>query len=164
MTAPVLGLAEAARATGVSESTLRRKRPELLKAGATQGPKGWSIPIPVLVELGLLDKTTSPSPERGHDSPSAPPEAASTAPATPPSTEPLLEALRAKLAEAEKRAAVAEAIAEERERIIQVQAQALRMIEAPRTPQEQPAPTQAPVPEPSREQPSSLGKLRFWKR
>jgi hypothetical protein len=46
--------------------------------------------------------------------------------------EPVLEALREKLADAEKRAAVAEAIAAERERIIEVQALALRMLEAPK--------------------------------
>ncbi|BAS18719.1 hypothetical protein AHiyo8_pII70330 (plasmid) [Arthrobacter sp. Hiyo8] len=44
-----------------------------------------------------------------------------------------MEALKADLAEAEKRAAVAEAVAAERERIIAAQAQALRMLEAPKS-------------------------------
>jgi hypothetical protein len=125
--APVLGLAQAAKACGVSESTIRRKRPELLAAGATQDNRGWRIPIPALVELGLMDRLTAP------DAPDSPPVAAqepAMAPATQSPMEPLLEALREKLAAAEQRAAVAEAIAEERERIIAVQAQALRMLES----------------------------------
>jgi hypothetical protein len=136
MTAPTIGLAEAARACGVSESTLRRKRTELLELGASHGPKGWSIPIPALVQLGLMTPTTAPdtvtAPEPSHDSPV---EAVMT-----PSTREELEALRGALAAAEQRAAVAEAIAQERERIIEVQAQALRMLEAP-------SPGQPAVPE-----------------
>lgn len=161
-TAPALGLAEAAKACGVSESTIRRKRPELLAAGATQTSKGWSIPIPVLVELGLMDRTTAP------DTPDNPPvpaqEPVTTAP-TPSPSDSLLEALREKLAEAEKRAAVAEAVAAERERIIEAQALALRMLEAPKQPAEeqQPQPltrvSQAPAPEPPQEQPNRLRRL-----
>lgn len=127
-TAPVLGLAEAAKACGVSESTLRRKRPELLAAGATQTSKGWRIPVPALIELGLMDRTTAPD---APDSPPQPRQEALTAPATQSPSDTLLEALRAKLADAEKRAAVAEAIAQERERIIEAQARTLRMLEAP---------------------------------
>lgn len=129
-TAPALGLAAAAKACGVSESTLRRRRPELLAAGARQTAKGWSIPIPALIELGLMDRTTAPDTVTSPDGPQQPRQEASTAPSPLSPTEPLLEALRAKLAAAEQRAAVAEAIAEERERIIAVQAQALRMLEA----------------------------------
>lgn len=129
-TQPALGLAAAAKACGVSESTLRRKRPDLLAAGAKQTAKGWSIPIPALIELGLMDRTTLiPA-----DSPSQPSQEAPTTASTPTPMEPLVEALRAQLADAEKRAAVAEAIAEERERIISVQAQALRMLESSKTP------------------------------
>ncbi len=46
-----------------------------------------------------------------------------------------MEALREALRAAEQRAAVAEARAEERERIISAQAQALRILEAPQTEQ-----------------------------
>lgn len=153
-TAPVLGLAEAAKACGVSESTLRRRRPDLLAAGATQTSKGWRIPIPALVELGLMPRVTAP------DSPQQPRQEAVTAPATQSPTEPLLEALRAKLADAEKRAAVAEAIAQERERIIEAQALALRMLTpGPTTPQEQPAPAPEQPAEQPREQPG-----RWWRR
>lgn len=156
-TAPALGLAEAAKACGVSESTLRRRRPEMLAAGATQTSKGWSIPVPVLVELGLMDRTTAPD---ARHSPPQPHQEALTAPATQSPTEPLLEALREKLAAAEQRAAVAEAIADERERIIAVQAQALRMLEAPAAAlQEAPREQPATAPEPAREQP----KRRWWR-
>ncbi|HEX2923125.1 MAG TPA: hypothetical protein VHS28_03750 [Chloroflexota bacterium] len=101
-----------------------------------QTPKGWSIPIPVLIQMGLMDRTTSPDPVIAPDSSQMPHQEAPTTAPTQTHLEPLVEALREKLAEAEKRAAVAEAVAAERERIIEVQAQALRMIEAPRTARE----------------------------
>ncbi len=140
MTAPTIGLAEAARACGVSESTLRRKRAELLELGASHGPKGWSIPIPALVQLGLMKSTTAPDSVASPDSSRAAPVEGFMA----PSMRNDLEALRGALAAAEQRAAVAEAVALERERIIEVQAQALRMLEAPREavpaiPEERPA-------------------------
>lgn len=162
-TAPVLGLAEAAKACGVSESTIRRRRPELLAAGATQTPKGWAIPVPVLVQLGLMDRRTAPDAPAPSDSLQRPRQEALTTPATQSLSDTLLEALREKLADAEKRAAVAEAIAAERERIIAVQAQALRMLEAPRkATQEQPAPAQEPAQAAAPEQPAPglLGTLR----
>lgn len=158
-TAPTLGLAAAAKACNVSESTLRRKRPELLAAGATQTAKGWAIPVPVLVQLGLMDRTSSApadSPQKGHHGVTV--QGFTEAP-----TDSVVEALKAQLAEAEKRAAVAEAIAAERERIIEAQALALRMLEAPK--QEQPAPVQepaaqaAPEPAPAKEQPSRFRRL-----
>jgi hypothetical protein len=132
MTAPVLSLAEAAKACGVSESTIRRRRPELLASGAVQGPKGWSIPVTALIALGLMDRTTAGTPESPADRPPVTAVAATmTAPAESPMTA-LVEALKADLAAAEQRAAVAEAVAAERERIIAAQAQALRMLEAPK--------------------------------
>jgi hypothetical protein len=76
-----------------------------------------------------------------------------------------LEALRTKLVEAEKRAAVAEAVAEERERIIAVQAQALRMLEAPKpTVQEPPAPLSEPVADAAKAIPLEPTRRRWWKR
>lgn len=132
---PLMGLAEAASACGVSVSTLRRKRPQLKDLGAAETAKGWQIPVTALITLGLMDRVTSPS----HESPTTltvkgfttpPREAPDDAPSE------VLEALRTahaellgKLADAEKRAAVAEAVASERERIIQAQASALRMLE-----------------------------------
>lgn len=159
-TAPVLGLAEAAKACSVSESTLRRRRPELLAAGATRDSKGaWRIPVPALVELGLLSRQTPP------DRPPQPLQEAVTAPATQPHLEPLLAEVRAKLAAAEQRAAVAEAVAEERERIIQAQAQTLRMLEAPKpaAPQDQPAPQEETLSTGVTSTPEAP-KRRWWKR
>jgi hypothetical protein len=130
MTAPVLSLAEAAKASGVSESTIRRKRPELLAAGATQTSKGWAIPVPALIELGLMSRTSAPDTVAAPDSPPVAAQGPATTPVMPSPTDTLVEALREKLADAEKRAAVAEAIAQERERIIEAQAQTLRMITA----------------------------------
>lgn len=117
-------------------STLRRKRPQLKELGAAETAKGWQIPVTALITLGLMDRVTAP--------PQATPTTSTVkgvttppidAPNDAPSEE--LEALRAaqaelreKLADAEKRAAVAEARAEERERVIQTQASALRMLEA----------------------------------
>lgn len=124
---PVMGLAEAARACGISVSTLRRRKTVLLAAGATVDSKGWQIPIPALVSLGYLSSTTA-----GHDTAPAvamPPITASpgATPLQPDTSE--VDLLRRQLAEAESRAQVAEAIAAERERIIAAQAVTLRMLE-----------------------------------
>lgn len=138
----VVGLAEAARVAGVSESTIRRRRDELQALGAVQTAKGWQIPIPALIELGLMARTTAPDelapPETSHETPV---EDVMTG-----GTGSEVEALRGALAAAEQRAAVAEAVAQERERIIEAQAQTLRMLEAPRHPVMTPA-TAAPEPE-----------------
>lgn len=138
----VVGLAEAARVAGVSQSTIRRRRDELQALGAVQTAKGWQIPIPALIELGLMARTTPPDemvpPDTSHETPV---EDVMTGSATSE-----LEALRGALRVAEQRAAVAEAVAQERERIIEAQAQTLRMLEAPRNPAMTPA-TAAPEPE-----------------
>jgi len=62
MTAPlpnVVGLAQAAKITGRSESTIRRKRSELEQLGATTGPSGWQIPIEALVHIWNIDISTA---------------------------------------------------------------------------------------------------------
>ena len=52
-----LGLKEAARTAGVSLSTLRRRRSDLISHGATQHSDGsWEIPVATLIGLGFLDK------------------------------------------------------------------------------------------------------------
>jgi hypothetical protein len=111
---PLMGLAEAASACGVSVSTLRRKRTQLKELGAAETARGWQIPVTALITLGLMDRVTEPP---SHDTP-------------PDALMGELDALRSQLAAAEQRAAVAEAIAAERERVIQTQAMALRMLEA----------------------------------
>ena len=144
-----MGLAEAAKACGVSVSTLRRKRTDLEAHGAAQTATGWHIPVTALIALGLMERTTPPpSSDTPHDGVTGE-----------------LEALRAKLAAAEQRAAVAEAIAAERERVIQTQAMALRMLETPKAPApavpgaDAPAPTEGtvtapPAPDTTEDRPS----------
>ena len=62
----LLGLREAAAACGVSVSTMRRRRHELLAMGATAKDDGWQIPPSALVAIGMLDKVNgagdAPSP------------------------------------------------------------------------------------------------------
>lgn len=144
---PVLGLAEAAKACNISVSTLRRRKDVLLAAGAIVTPKGWQIPIPALVSLGYLGSTTPPS-DTFQETPAAP---ASKPLADGPHATALveLESLRARLADAEQRAAVAEAVATERERVIQAQAATLRMIErgTPDTPAATPPESPSETPE-----------------
>lgn len=127
---PLMGLAEAATACGVSVSTLRRKRGELKELGAAETARGWQIPVTALITLGLMDRVTDPP---SYDAPSD-------------TLTGELDALRAQLAAAEQRAAVAEAVAAERERVIQTQAMALRMLEASKTPAPaDPEPTAPPT-------------------
>jgi hypothetical protein len=159
---PTLGLAEAAKACGVSVSTLRRKRPELEENGAAQTAKGWRIPVTALIALGLMDRTTDAHHEGRQDNPLTPAM-------TPPDDALMaqLDALRTALADAEQRAAVAEAVAAERERMIQTQAMALRMLEASKTPAA-PTPTaptepaESPTPAPSKEDPKHAPKRAWW--
>jgi hypothetical protein len=157
-----LGLAEAAKACGVSVSTLRRKRPELEANGAAQTAKGWRIPVTALIALGLMDRTTDTRHESQHDTPMTP---TTTAPGDALTGE--LDALRAALAVAEQRAAVAEAIAAERERVIQTQATALRMLEASKppatpTPTTPKQPAESPSPAPSKEDSKHAPKRAWW--
>lgn len=119
--APVLGLAEAAQRTGKSVSTIRRKKSELLALGAVINTTGWAIPIPALVQLGLLDRVTSPG---------AGTIPAMTAPVTPGGSSDEIAQLKSKLAAAEQRAELAEALANERTLRIDDLRQSLLMIEA----------------------------------
>lgn len=125
---PVLNLADAARACGLSVSTLRRHRDVLIAHGATRHDASWAIPISALIAAGLMPSVTPPD---------APPPDGVTPVMTPHDDAPMT-ALRDALAEAERRAvdaerraAIAEAVATERERIIDAQALALRLLEAP---------------------------------
>lgn len=45
---------EAAQVAGVSVSTLRRRRDDLVAAGAVIDPAGWQVPITALIATGLL--------------------------------------------------------------------------------------------------------------
>ena len=157
---PLMGLAEAAKACGVSVSTIRRKRDILTELGAAQTANGWHIPVTALIEAGLMERTTpAPSPDTP-DVPASP---------SPDALTRELEALHAKLADAERRAAVAEAIAAERERMIQTQAMALRMLEASNTPAGSPPDTPADTPRQSPladkvGSPDPTRRRRWWHR
>lgn len=61
--APHVSLTEAAAMTGLSVSTLRRRREALRAHGAFQKEDGsWMIPVPALVDLGMLDRVTPDDP------------------------------------------------------------------------------------------------------
>lgn len=133
---PVMGLAEAAKACGVSVSTVRRKRDELREHGAAETASGWQIPVTALIAVGLMTRTT--------EAPAA---------ATPDDAlKGELDALRLQLAEAQLRAAVAEeraagaqALVAAHERIIETQAIALRMLEKGSSTAEQASPLESPA-------------------
>lgn len=156
---PVLGLAAAAKACGVSVSTIRRRREDLEKLGAVATPSGWRIPIAALVGSGLMPPTTPPP---AHDGPVQPLVGGSDAPSDTLREE--LEALRSRLAAAEQRAAVAEAIAAERERLIQTQAAALRMLEAPAPGTSTTASTTPANQPPGQLHSPTNSRLNFWRR
>lgn len=102
---PSLTLAQAARAAGVSLSTAKRRLPLLRLAGARKLDDGsWSIPLEALDVLSGPREQVNGSGGSGHDPGQADPSEPS----------PDLSELRAALAEAERRAAVAEALAQER--------------------------------------------------
>lgn len=145
---PVLSLAEAARACGVSVSTMRRRLPRLMTRGATRHDTSWSIPVSALVAEGIMPRVTPP------DTPSCDTVTRSMPPPGDTPSDTSVEALREQLAEAEKRAAVAEAelrgtraLIDEKQRTIEAQAHALRLLEPPRAVAPEPAATTAP-PEP----------------
>lgn len=162
---PCVGLREAARVSGVSVATVRRRREQLIELGATVQPSGWVIPIPALVGVGLLDRVSPPdtdSTSRGdtvHGTPSVSPPGI---PVDIPSPE--VEELRREVAELRRRAEVAEAVAAERQVTIDAQAMALRAI-ADRPygePSREPvAPTTAP--EPSSPPPAPAAEPQGWR-
>ena len=113
-----LSLKQAAEVAGVSVATLRRKRARLQEVGAVCEPGGWHVSTVHLAAVGLLDQSAQktrlePVNERLRDS-----------------VERELEALRERVVEAEKRAAVAEAVAAARLEVIETQRQVLRLLEA----------------------------------
>ena len=65
MVGPVLGLGEAARACGVSTSTVRRRKDALVQAGATISDRRWSIPVAALIQVGLMPRVSPPDAEPG---------------------------------------------------------------------------------------------------
>jgi hypothetical protein len=114
----VYNISEASRLTGYSIPTIRGKLPQLKKLGAIQRGKGWAIPESALYGAGLMLKVDSkPLYKVANETLQA-------------DTSDLIKTLQTDLAEALRRAEVAEAVSRERERLIMTQAQALRMLEA----------------------------------
>lgn len=121
---PTVSLARAVELCGVSRSTIQRRKAELVELGAEVTDKGWNIPIPALIGAGLLSNVTPPDAvskgvaDTSKDTPSA-----------IPADIPEIVRLRERLADAERRAEVAEAVAEERLRSLERADVALRMLE-----------------------------------
>jgi DNA-binding Lrp family transcriptional regulator len=109
----------AAKMTGYSLPTIRKRLPQLEKAGAVQIDGRWRIPLSALYACGLMSKV----------------EGFSKATSNPLHSETVndIETLRAELAEALRRAEVAEAIASERAAALERADRALLAIEASST-------------------------------
>lgn len=122
-----MSMAEAARLSGLSVSTLRRRRDALAAHGATRHDAGWVIPISALVTLGLMPPVTAPdAPSADQVTPVMTPPGDGAVTALTAERDAALERART----AEDRADVAERTAVERDRVIEAQANALRMLEA----------------------------------
>lgn len=63
-TTAVFSMKQAAEVAGVSVSTLRRRRDDLVAAGADISPEGWKVPITALVACGLIPGEGPQTPEK----------------------------------------------------------------------------------------------------
>jgi len=149
--------AQAATVCQVSLRTVQRKTSQLEAAGAWKDATGqWCIPVEAMRAAGLSPGRPAPPDKRGDNSlrQHANPDKGSGNSLRQHPTPDVVSQLRAEVAalrlqaievaEWRRRAEVAEAQAAERERTIQAQAQALRMLEAaPRTESAQPPVIQA---------------------
>jgi DNA-binding GntR family transcriptional regulator len=106
----------AARLTGYSLPTIRKRLPELEKAGAVQINNRWRIPLSALHVCGLMSKDSGFTKDTGKG--------------LQPETVNELETLRAENAALKERAAVAEAVARERAEALARADRALLAIEA----------------------------------
>lgn len=154
----LLSQAEAAAACGVSEATIRRAR----KAGRIQDVQpdpagGYRIPVSSLLAAGFtLDRVTRDPQVSPSGTPTVTPPATPQTPPPhrttyPPAQDDLreqLEALRVRAENAERRAAIAEAIAAERARSLddlRLTVKALTAGPTPTPPPQTPAPTNTPL-------------------
>jgi hypothetical protein len=137
MAMTVYTAAQAAAVCQVSLRTVQRKTSQLEAAGAWKDATGqWCIPIEAMRAVGLSPGRPSPPDKRGDNSLRQPANSLRQ-----PVTGDLVSQLRAEMAavqlraeteiaEWRRRAEVAEAQAAERERIIETQQMALRMLDA----------------------------------
>lgn len=127
MSESVFTVQQAAEVAGVSRSTIYRHLETLMEHGATRDEKGIRIPFSALIGAGLASRT-SPA-ETSHETRPATGSGTGETTAERELREQLVEA-QSRIAALEHGKALAEAIAAERERIIEVQSRALRLLEA----------------------------------
>lgn len=159
-TTAVFSMKQAAQVAGISVSTLRRRRTDLIAAGADISPDGWKVPMTALVACGLIagegpeaasrPTPVTPGPTEGHtDSGQSRQLAELTA---------QVRELEREVGEWRRRAEVAEARAEERGRALdalrvanETERMALRMLTAgtsttlPVQPSSEPTPAPPPT-------------------
>lgn len=174
-TTAVFSMKQAAQVAGISVSTLRRRRTDLIAAGADISPDGWKVPMTALVACGLIagegpeaasrPASVTPRPGEGH-------EDSRQAHQLEELTDQVRE-LEREVGEWRRRAEVAEARAEERGRALdalrvanETERMALRMLTAGASmapsaqfPKEPAPPAEEVTPAPP-SQPSAPGKHR----
>ena len=159
-TTAVFSMKQAAEVAGISVSTLRRRRTDLIAAGADISSDGWKVPMTALVACGLI---TGEGPEAASRPSSVTPRPGESHGASGQSGQ--LDELTAQVRELERevgewrrRAEVAEARAEERGRALdalrvanETERMALRMLTAgaPAPAPVQPAQESTPVVDPA---------------
>lgn len=163
---PVFSLKEAAEVAGVSVSTLRRRKAALTEAGAITAETGWQVPMTALIATGLIaGEGGSPALEESSSEGS-----------------PEVSKLRERVAELEqltadlrRRAEVAEAVAAERQRALDIvrlanesERMALRMLTGGMAPANERAEHEdrradRPKPSPAQESPAPA-KPGVWRR
>lgn len=130
MTSPlpnVVGLAQAAKITGRSVSTIRRKKAELELLGATTDKDGWKIPVEALVQVWNLDRL----PEGIDVTP--PVKTGVSEPTEVDELRRMLEESNTRFEREHARANIAEQIARERQEHISSLQMSLRMLERGRS-------------------------------
>ncbi|USC18461.1 hypothetical protein [Rhodococcus sp. 11-3] len=159
---PRWSASEAAKRCGVSRSTIQRAIAAGKITNVEQTPEGWSIPLSALLAAGFTPDRPSP-PDPAPDHARVDTEHVRAADQLAAELREARTALAEARAEAEReqvRRAAAEALAAERDRIIDAQAQALRMLESGRSPAPAWSPggiTPAPVTDPSPPAPGRRG-------
>lgn len=156
---PVLTLAQAVQVTGRSKNTIKARKDKLIEAGTTIDASGWSIPYPALIQVGLLDSVSAaeaPAPTSTGISSANDGIKSGVNGGVKDQNDPghgvkdeELARLREQVSDLRHRVALAEAIAAERDRVIDVQNRALRMLEvgtAPATAEVDRKPAQPPAP------------------
>lgn len=164
-TTAVFSMKQAAEVAGISVSTLRRRRTDLIAAGADISPDGWKVPMTALVACGLIageGPKASSRPVSATSRPGEAPEASGQSRQIDELTTQVRE-LEREVGEWRRRAEVAEARAEERGHALdalrianETERMALRMLTAGtsmaspvQSPQEPVPPTETAAPTPT---------------